>query len=73
MASDPIQTTTVAGWWGRRSADSATIYCTQNGWREATWERHRRKGWREVSATIRPVVGFDAFGQAVLGEPRRVK
>lgn len=71
--ADPQTTIQTANWWGRRSADSATIYCAQNGWREATWRRDRKGKWQEIDATIRPVVSIDHIGNVTLGEPRKVK
>lgn len=60
----------VASWWGRRSGEIGTAYCSQSGWREAVWKRNRRGRWYEASATLRPVIAIDfQTGQVVLGEP----
>lgn len=58
---------TVSHWWGRRSG--WVSHCSQNGWREATWVRDK-KGWHEINATLRPVVGMTLYGEPILGEPR---
>jgi hypothetical protein len=63
----------VSSWWGRRSADSATIHCAQNGWREAVWERDDEGVWQEIAATLSPVIGIRHDGSAILGEKRSVR
>jgi hypothetical protein len=62
----------VSHWHGRHSADPATVYCTNSGWREAVWRLGSDGAWYEAEATMRKVVGFDAAGCAVLGEKVRV-
>lgn len=62
-----------AGWYGRSSGNSASIYCALNGWREAVWKRDPRGRWYEASATMRSVIGIDQIGNVTLGEPRKVR
>ena len=72
---DNFPTTKTASWYGRLSADPGTIFCSRNGWREATWERDGDGQWSEIEATIRPVVflAADGSGRYGLGDARKVK
>lgn len=63
----------VAGWWGRQSAESRTIFCAQNGWREAVWKRDEHGKWYEASATLRSVVRLNWDGSVALGRRRVVR
>lgn len=75
-----IQKQHTAGWYGRSSGNSASIYCALNGWREAVWKRDPRRRWYEASTTTTEQVftGFLALPapmvvddwRSALGDPK---